>query len=236
MPRNDSPAQPRRKGPNRFAQMWQVFQMTRQHDSALVPLLLLSSLGPILLGVALGFILGGGWLNITLWTILGVMTGVLLALIVLGRRAEHAAYSQIEGQPGAVGAVLRSGIRGGWISQEMPVGVTKQQDAVYRVVGRGGIVIISEGEPARTAKLVSDEEKKAARLAANVPVHHLHVGVADGDIRLAKLTGSVRKFKNVLTKAEVAAVNNRMTSMQANLPIPKGIDPTKTRVPRGKMR
>ena len=236
MSRNDSPAQPRRKGPNRFAQMWQVFQMTRTHDSALVPLLLLSILGPIAIGVVLGLVLGGGWIAITLWTVLGVMSGVLTALIVLGRRAERAAYAQIEGQPGAVGAVLRSGNRGGWISQEMPVGVTKQQDAVYRVVGRGGIVIIAEGDPTRTAKLVADEEKKAARMAANVPIHHLHVGLADGDVRLAQLTGRVRRFKNVLTKAEVSAVNNRLTSIQGNLPIPKGIDPTKVRVPRGKMR
>lgn len=234
MPRNDSPKP--RKGPNRFAQMWQVFQMTRKHDSALVPLVLLSLLGPIALGVLLGFVLGGNWLTITLWSLLGLLSGVLVALIVLGRRAERAAYAQIEGQPGAVGAVLRSGIRGGWISQEMPVAVTKQQDAVYRVVGRGGIVIIAEGDPARTAKLVSEEEKKAARMAANVPVLHLHVGTADNDVQLAKLSATIRRNRNVLTKAEVSAVNNRLSSMQPNMPIPKGIDPTKTRMPRGKMR
>lgn len=225
-----------RKGPNRFGQMWQVFKMTRTHDSALLPLMLLSLLGPIALGVILGLVLGGGWLMLTLWIVLGVMAGVLISLIVLGRRAEKAAYAQIEGQPGAVGAVLRSGIRGGWISQEMPVGVTKQQDAVYRVVGRGGIVVIAEGDPARTQKLVSEEEKKAARLAPNVPIHYLHVGVNDGDLRLAKLSAHIRRYRNTLTKAEVAAVNNRLSSMKDNLPIPKGIDPTKMRMPRGKMR
>ena len=210
--------------------------MTRQHDGALLPLMLLGIALPIVAGVILGIVLGGNWLTITLWTVLGVMTGVLVGLIILGRRAERAAYAQIEGQPGAVGAVLRSGIRGGWISQEMPVGVTKQQDAVYRVVGRGGIVLIAEGDPTRTAKLIAEEEKKAARTAANVPIHHLHVGIGDGDVALAKLTGTIRKFKNVLTKAEVSAVNNRLSSIQGNLPIPKGIDPTKMRVPRGKMR
>lgn len=233
---NDSSKPRKAKGPNRFAQMWQVFQMTRRHDSALLPFVLLSLLGPILIGVAIGFLLGGGWLNLTLWSLLGVLSGVLVALIVLGRRAERAAYAQIEGQPGAVGAVLRSGIRGGWISQEMPVAVTKQQDAVYRVVGRGGIVIIAEGDPSRTAKLVSEEEKKAARMAANVPVFDVHVGLADGDLRLAKLTAHIRRYRNVLTKAEVSAVNNRLNSIQPNMPIPKGIDPTKTRMPRGKMR
>lgn len=225
-----------KKGPNRLIQMWQVFQMTRKHDAALVPLVLLTLIGPIVLGVVVGFALGGGWLALTLWILLGIMVGILVSLIMLGRRAERAAYAQIEGQPGAVGAVLRSGIRGGWISQEMPVGVTKQQDAVYRVVGRGGIVIIAEGDATRTQKLVAEEEKKAARLAANVPIHFVHVGVAEGDLRLAKLSGHIRRYRNVLTKAEVSAVNNRLSSMQPNMPIPKGIDPTKTRMPRGKMR
>lgn len=236
MARNSSENPKPRKGPNRFGQMWQVFQMTRRHDSALVPLVLLATFLPIGAGVGVGFALGGGWLNLTLWSLLGVLAGVLLGLVVLGRRAERTAYAQIEGQPGAVGAVLRSGIRGGWISQEMPIAVTKQQDAVYRVVGRGGIVFISEGDVTRTTKLAGDEERKAARLATNVPIHHLHVGTADGEVRLAKLTAKVRRYRNVITKAEVSAVNNRLNSVQSSLPIPKGIDPTKLRMPRGKMR
>ncbi|HLP23853.1 MAG TPA: DUF4191 domain-containing protein [Microbacteriaceae bacterium] len=234
MPRNADSAKP--KTPNRFGQMWQVFTMTRRSDRALVPLMALALLGPIAAGIVLGNVLGGDWLTLTLWIVLGVMTGVLVGLIVLGRRAEKTAYAQIEGQPGAVGAVLRSGIRGGWISQEMPVGVTKQQDAVYRVVGRGGIVVIAEGDKTRTAKLISDEEKRAAKLAANVPVRIVHVGLEAGDVRLAQLTSHIRRTRNVLTKAEVSAVNNRLSSMQGSLPIPKGIDPTKARMPRGKMR
>lgn len=236
MPRNSSDAKQKpEKGPNRFKQMWQVFQMTRKRDSALIWWMLLSFVAPTAIGVTLGIVFNGGWFVVLLWSLLGVMAGVLLTMIVLGRRAERAAYAQIEGQPGAVGAVLRSGIRGGWITQEMPVGVTKQQDALYRAVGRGGIVLIAEGDPSRTAKLISDEEKKAARLAANVPVFIMYVGTADG-VPLSKLTARIRKHRNVLTKAEVQAVHKRLSSIQSQLPIPKGIDPTKARVPRGKVR
>lgn len=236
MPRNSSDAKQKpEKGPNRFKQMWQVFQMTRKRDSALIWWMLLSFLAPAAIGVTLGIVFNGGWFVVLLWSLLGVMAGVLLTMIVLGRRAERAAYAQIEGQPGAVGAVLRSGIRGGWITQEMPVGVTKQQDALYRAVGRGGIVLIAEGDPSRTSKLISDEEKKAARLAANVPVFIMYVGTADG-VPLSKLTARIRKHRNVLTKAEVQAVHKRLSSIQSQLPIPKGIDPTKARVPRGKVR
>ena len=128
-------------------QMWQVFQMTRRYDPSSQWLMLLGFLAPVLVGLALALWLGeGNGFTIALWIVAGVLAGVLLALVILGRRAERAAYSQIEGQPGAVGAVLRSGLRGGWIGNEMPVNVNgKTQDAVYRAVGRGGVALIGEG-------------------------------------------------------------------------------------------
>ena len=60
------------------------------------------------------FLSDGNVFTMVLWIVAGVLAGVLLALIILGRRAERAAYSQIEGQPGAVGAVLRSSLRKSW--------------------------------------------------------------------------------------------------------------------------
>ena len=115
-------------------QMWQVFQMTRRYDSSAQWLMLLGFLAPVLVGLALALWLGeGNGFTIALWIVAGVLAGFLLALVILGRRAERAAYSQIDGQPGAVGAVLRSGLRRGWVGNEMPVAVNgKTQDAVYR--------------------------------------------------------------------------------------------------------
>ncbi|NUT57242.1 MAG: DUF4191 family protein, partial [Agromyces sp.] len=146
----DKPSAP--KEPGRMKQMWQVFQMTRRYDSSAQWLMLLGFLAPVLVGLALALWLGdGNGFTIALWIVAGVLAGFLLALVILGRRAERAAYSQIDGQPGAVGAVLRSGLRRGWVGNEMPVAVNgKTQDAVYRAVGRGGVVLISEGPVSRT--------------------------------------------------------------------------------------
>ena len=50
------------------------------------------------------------------WVIAGVgglMLGLLLALIVFGRRAQKAAYGQMEGQPGAAAAALQM-LKRGW--------------------------------------------------------------------------------------------------------------------------
>ena len=219
-------------------QMWQVFQMTRRYDSTAQWLMLLGFLAPVLVGLGLALWLSeGNGFTIALWVVAGVLAGLLIALVILGRRAERAAYSQIEGQPGAVGAVLRSGLRGGWVGNEMPVAVNgKTQDAIYRAVGRGGVALISEGPVSRTKRMLDDEQRKVARILPNVPVTQISVGDDEGSIALHKLPVTLRKTKKALTKPEVLAVSNRLNSLQSSLPIPKGIDPMKARPQRGKMR
>ncbi|MFF2369260.1 DUF4191 domain-containing protein [Agromyces sp. NPDC058110] len=226
------------KEPGRLKQMWQVFQMTRRYDPNAQWLMLLVFLAPVIVGLGLALWLSeGNGFTIALWIVAGVLAGLLLALIILGRRAERAAYAQIDGQPGAVGAVLRSGLRGGWIGNEMPVAVNgKTQDAVYRAVGRGGVALISEGPQTRTQRMLDDEKRKVARVLPNVPITLIAVGHDEGEIELHRLPAALRKIKRSLTKPEVLAVSNRLTSLQTALPIPKGIDPMKARPQRGKMR
>jgi hypothetical protein len=153
---------------------------------------------------------------------------------VLGRRAEKAAYSQIEGQAGAVGAVLKSSLRRGWTASEMPVAISpKTQDAVYRAVGNGGVVLIGEGPKTRTQKMLEDERRRVIRVLPNVSVNFLHVGPDEDSVPLHKLAGRMARFKRSLNKSEVYAVSARLSSLGKNqLPIPKGIDPSKARAPR----
>ncbi|MBT2500844.1 DUF4191 domain-containing protein [Agromyces sp. ISL-38] len=232
----DKPSAP--KEPGRMKQMWQVFQMTRRYDPTAQWLMLLAFLAPVLAGIAVALWLGeGNGFTIALWIVAGVLAGLLIALVILGRRAERAAYSQIEGQPGAVGAVLRSGLRGGWIGNEMPVAVNgKTQDAVYRAVGRGGVALISEGPVSRTKRMLDDEQRKVSRILPNVPITLISVGHDEGTVELYRLPATLRKTKRTLTKPEVLAVSNRLNSLQSSLPIPKGIDPMKARPQRGKAR
>lgn len=223
------------KEPGRMKQMWQVFQMTRRYDSLAIWFMLTALIVPIALGVILGFLLSRDQIvGLVLYIIAGIMGGFLAFLIVLGRRAERAAYGQIAGQPGAVGAVLKSSLRRGWIASEMPVAVSpKTQDAVYRAVGRGGVVLIGEGPKSRTQRMLEDERRNVTRILPNVPVHFVHVGPDTDSVALHKLAPRIRKFKTVLRKAEILAVSNRLNSLgKGGLPIPKGIDPFKVRAPR----
>jgi hypothetical protein len=223
------------KEPGRLKQMWQVFQMTRRYDGSIVWWLLLAFIAPVGAGIVLAILLApGNTIGFTLYIIAGVLAGVLLVLIVLGRRAEKAAYSQIAGQPGAVGAVLKSGLRRNWTGSEMPVNVSpRTQDAVYRAVGRGGVVLIGEGPRSRTQPMLEKERTNVTRVLPNVPVNLLYVGPDPDSTPLHRIPAALTKFKNVLTRGEVLAVSNRLSSLGRNqLPIPKGIDPTRARAPR----
>ena len=223
------------KEPGRLKQIYQVFQMTRRYDSLAVWYMLLAFLLPILASIVLAILLSGdNVIGMVLYIIAGVLGGVLAFLIVLGRRAEKAAYSQIAGQPGAVGAVLKSSLRRGWTASEMPVTVSpKTQDAVYRAVGRGGVALIGEGPRSRTQKMLEDERRNISRILPNVPVTFLYVGPDPDSVPLHKLPTSLRKIKRALRKPEILAVSNRLNSLGKNgLPIPKGVDPFKARAPR----
>jgi hypothetical protein len=222
------------KEPGRLKQMWQVFQMTRRYDSSIVWLLILCLVVPLGAGIVAGLLFGGNVIGLVLYIIIGVLAGVLIGMIVLGRRAEKAAYGRIAGQPGAVGAVLNSGLRRNWTGSEEPVNVSpRTKDAIYRAVGRGGVVLIGEGPKSRTQPMLTKERANVHRILPNVPVNFLYVGPDADALPLHRLPRTLGRFKNVLTKAEVLAVSNRLASLGKNgLPIPKGIDPTRVRAPR----
>jgi uncharacterized membrane protein YeaQ/YmgE (transglycosylase-associated protein family) len=223
------------KEPGRLKQMWQVFQMTRRYDGTIVLYLLLALLAPIGAGIVLAILLGDN--NPVLWIlyiVAGALAGVLLLLIVLGRRAEKAAFSQIEGQAGAVGAVLKSSLRRSWTGNEIPINFNKTQDAVYRAVGRGGVVLIGEGPRTRTQPMLDKERANVRRILPEVPVHLIYVDHNDPQATpLGRIVKTLGTYKKALTKSEIQAVSNRLASLGKNgLPIPKGIDPNRVRAPR----
>jgi hypothetical protein len=237
MARKTDSAPKKPKEPGRIKQMWQVFKMTRRYDSNAVWIMALGFALPVLAGVALALILSrDNVFGLVMWILAGVLAGLLAALIILGRRAERAAYKQIEGQPGAVGAVLRSSLKRSWTGSEMPIAVNgKSQDAVYRAVGRGGVVLIGEGPRTRTTRMLEEERRKVLRILPNVPVTFLSVGPDPDAVPLHRVAAKMARLKPALTKPEVLAVSNRLTSLSSSpLPIPKGIDPMRMRPQRGR--
>ncbi|MFT4186452.1 MAG: DUF4191 domain-containing protein [Micrococcaceae bacterium] len=175
--------------------------------------------------------------NLLTGLLISIPLALLLDMVFLSRVAEKYAFKQIEGQPGAAGAILSS-LNKKWITEEQPVAVDpRSKDVVFRAIGRPGVVLISEGPPHRAKKLLNKEKLKTQRVVPSVPIHLVQTGNQEGQVPLNKATGTVNKLKKTLTSAEVTAVASRLSSLQRNaLPIPKGMDPNKVRPNRKMMR
>jgi hypothetical protein len=221
------------KEPGRFAQLLKIYKMTIAADKSA----LWWSLGALAAGIALGAITGatlGGatTLGFVVWIITGTLLGVLSGMIVLSRKAEHAAYAQIEGQPGAVSAVLRSALKRGWRGSEVPIAVNRNQDAVYRAIGPSGVVLIGEGVRTRVQPMLEDERRKVQRAIPGVEVKFVWVTQDADGTKLIKLAPTLLKFKRTLTRNEVGAIDKRLSALVTAMPIPKGIDPKRARAQR----
>lgn len=220
-------------GPGRLGQIRQVFTMTRRADPTAVWWMLLVFVGVLALGLTIGVLTG----HPIYASVLTLPIAALGAMFILARRAERAAYSQIEGQTGAAGAALRV-LKRGWTVEEQPVAIDpRTQDTVFRAVGRAGVVLVGDGPAHRIGKLLGTEERKLKRVLPGVPIHLVQAGDGDGQVPLRRVGPTVMKLKPALTKQEVAVVNKRIKSLGGmRPPIPQGIDPMRARPDRKTMR
>ncbi len=222
--RGGAPAEEKKQG--RLKQIRLVFAMTRQRDSKLIWWVLLSFLGPVAVGVGLGFLLKPLWL----WIVIGVLFGVLLALNVFGRRAQRSAMAEMEGQPGAGASVIQR-MRGDF-RITTPVQVNRNQDLVSRVVCRAGVILVAEGRGRGPRELLGAEVRRVKKVIGDAPLHDIIVGNGEGEVPLAKLQSTIMRKRRTLRRNEVDDLYRRLAALGAmNLPIPKG--PVPTRVPRG---
>ncbi|WP_328732650.1 DUF4191 domain-containing protein [Streptomyces caniferus] len=214
----------------RLKQIALTYKMTRRVDSKVG--LVVAGVGIVVFGVllAIGFAIG----HPIYAGILGFVLAFLAMAIVFGRRAERAAFGQMEGQPGAAAAVLDNVGRGWTVTPA--VAMNRSQDVVHRAVGKAGIVLVGEGNPNRLRSLLAAEKKRMARTVADAPVHDIIVGDGEGQVPLKKLRTTLLKLPRVLPGAQVTAVNDRLKALgdlMSNMPVPKGPMPKGMRMPKG---
>lgn len=212
-----------------YGQMWQAFNVLRKQDKMLVPYMLLTW---VLVAVAfflLGLWVGGKWFML----VVGFLFGFVAALFVFTRRMENSVYAQADGQPGAAGWALdnmRNGVGMVWKTKQA-VAATTQMDAVHRVVGLCGIVLVGEGEHRRLKPLMAQEKKRLARVAGPVPIYEIYAGNGEDEVPIKKLQRELVKLPRNISKDEVYSLSARLDSIGGHAgsnpglpkgPIPKG--------------
>ncbi|MBA0127067.1 DUF4191 domain-containing protein [Haloechinothrix sp. YIM 98757] len=204
----------------KFSQIIQAFTMQRKEDKALIPWMLGTFLvvGGVVAG--LGFLTGAPWLMLPL----GILTGVMAAMIVFGRRVQRTVYAKADGQPGAAAWALDN-LRGKWRVTHT-VAATTQLDAVHRVLGGPGVILVAEGSPHRVKNLLAQEKKRISRLVGDVPIYDFVIGNDEGQVPLRKLQRRLMKLPRNLKGKQVDALEAKLAALGNNrAAMPKGPQP-----------
>ncbi|MBV9319380.1 MAG: DUF4191 domain-containing protein [Mycobacterium sp.] len=214
----------------RRGQLWQAFNIQRKEDKRLLPYMIIAFLLIVGASVA-GGVAVGGFAMVTMIP-LGVVLGALVAFIIFGRRAQRSVYRKAEGQAGAAAWALDN-LRGKW--RVTPgVAATGNFDAVHRVIGRPGVILVAEGSGTRVKPLLAQEKKRTARLVGDVPIYDLVVGNGEGEVPLAKLERHLTRLPANINVKQMDSLESRLAALGSRAgtaATPKGPMPT-----AGKMR
>ncbi len=201
----------------RRKQLFQAFNMQRKEDKALIPLMA----GAII--VVAGALFAIGLLFKMQWVLLpiGIALGLLLAVIIFGRRVQKNVFGKAEGQPGAAAWALDN-MRGRWRVTPTVAG-TAQLDAVHRVIGRPGVVLVAEGAPHRVKSLLAQEKKRVARVVGDTPIYDIIVGNDEDQVPLRRLQQKIMKLPTNLKGAQIDNLEKRLAALASRgAALPKG--------------
>ncbi|WAC55904.1 DUF4191 domain-containing protein [Gordonia sp. SL306] len=217
----------------RYKQLWQAFQMQRKEDKRLIPYMAGLFVLIVAVFVVLGLIFGSVWLLLPL----GIVLGLLAAFILFGRRVQRTVYTKAEGQAGAAGWALGN-MRGQWRVKQAVSG-NAHLDAVHRVIGKPGVILVGEGSPTRVKTLLAQEKKKVARVVGDTPIYEIVVGNDDGLVPLSKLEKHINKLPRNIDGKRIDALEGRLAALggrnQQGPGMPKGPVPGNAKV-RGMQR
>ncbi|SMG19199.1 protein of unknown function [Rhodococcus rhodochrous J3] len=203
----------------RRTQLWQAFQIQRKEDKVLLPWMIGALVGSIVVFFVVGLIFGIQWFLLPV----GILVGVLLAFIIFGRRVQKSVYAKADGQAGAAAWALDN-LQGAWRVSQAVAGTT-QLDAVHRVIGRPGIILVGEGNPGRVKGLLAQEKKRVARLVGDTPIYEFVVGNEEGQIPLSQLQKRLNKLPRNIDTKRMDTIEGRLSALstkKSGPAMPKG--------------
>jgi hypothetical protein len=212
--------------PGRIKQIGMVAGIIRKTNPRALPIIAAAGVGVIVIFVVAGLLTGLAGFLIPL----GVLVGLMTAMILFGRFAQSAQYAAIAGQPGAAAAILQN-MRGNW-TVTPAIAANRNMDVVHRAVGRPGVVLVGEGSPNRLPSLLAAEKKRVSRVAYEVPIYDIQVGDQPGQLAIKQLQRHIMKLPRNLKGPAVADLNYRLKALPQSLQMPKGPVPRNARMPK----
>ena len=209
----------------RLKQIGLVFRFTAKRDRWFVPITLIATILPLGGGIA-ATVLGAG----IFWTPIGIMTALLAAMMVLNFRSRTAMLSEAEGQLGAAASIVDT-IRGDW-RVHAAVAATTQQDIVHVVIGRPGVILLGEGDPARLRNLIALERRRLVKVIGSADLRDYIIGRDEGQIPLKKLQMTLLKLPRTISVKDVNAIDQRIKALTSRPQMPKGAIPKNMRPPK----
>jgi hypothetical protein len=201
----------------RRRQIFEAFKMQRREDKRLVPLMVGVFLLAVLVVFGIGLIFDVHWIVLPI----GIAIGVLAAVSIFGRRVQRSVYAKADGQPGAAGWALDT-MRGQWRITPGVAGTT-HLDAVHRVIGRPGVILVAEGAPHRVKGLMAQEKKRMARVVGKTPIYDVVVGDGEGQVPLSKLQRHLAKLPRNISASEMDSLEKRLAALGSrSAALPKG--------------
>lgn len=231
-------------------QIIQIYKYTAKEDKALPWLEAGAFLLPVVVMIIIGLIAKWTWLTWIFTMITAIMLGMLLATMMLTRRADAVGYKQIDGKPGAAIGVLSNMQKAGFNFPQEPVWIDpRTKDAIWRGTGYNGIYLIGEGNAERLKHAMDRQEHaiKGVTAGSSIPVYRFYIGNGKGQTQLKDLRKTIVKKKTLqpntttnkfmkaihphqrflLTRTELSTLNDRLRTLQSKngYSIPKGMDP-----------
>lgn len=206
---------------DRRGQLWQAFNIQRKEDSKLLPMMIGALLVVAAIVVGVGLLLRVQWYFALPF---GLILGVAIAMILFARRAQSNIYAKADGTPGAAAWSLQNNLRGKWRVTPAIAGTT-HMDAVHRVIGRPGVILVGEGAVHRVKPLLAQEKKRIARVVGDTPIYDVIVGNDDGQTPLRKLNPFLMKLPRNISAGAVEELDARLTALRGRSPqagLPKG--------------
>jgi len=201
-------------------QVRETIKMTVTQDPKAKWWLLIALIAPIIVGVIVGIILK----SYIYWPILGILAGMSAGMVALLQLSKSAMYKKYDGQPGGAQVALGMLDKKKWTTN-VAFSVTRQQDAVHRVIGPAGIVLVGDGDEQRVKNLLATERKRHEQVVYDVPVTTISVGNGHSQVPLRKAAAAIKKLPHVLTKADRAQLDKRIKALdnvRGMVPLPKG--------------